>query len=94
MSGSFPSGSSRGLPRIAAPANLRPVRFVTLKQFEALTGYTVDAVNSKIKRGDWLEGAVFHKAPDGRNLIDLEGYEEWVVQGKVGSGQYHRAASR
>ncbi|QDY49827.1 excisionase [Stenotrophomonas maltophilia] len=86
--------SSRGLSRTGAPANLRPVRFVTLKQFEALTGYTVDAINSKIKRGDWLEGAVFIKAPDGRNLIDLEGYEEWVVQGRVASGQLHKAASR
>lgn len=86
--------SSRGLLRTRSPANLRPVRFVTLKQFEALTGYTVDAINSKIKRGDWLEGAVFIKAPDGRNLIDLEGYEEWVVQGRVASGQLHRAASR
>ncbi|MCU1181902.1 excisionase [Stenotrophomonas maltophilia] len=86
--------SSRGLSRTGSPANLRPVRFVTLKQFEALTGYTVDAINSKIKRGDWLEGAVFIKAPDGRNLIDLEGYEEWVVQGRVASGQLHKAASR
>ena len=86
--------SSRGLSRTASPANLRPVRFVTLKQFEALTGYTVDAINSKIKRGDWLEGAVFIKAPDGRNLIDLEGYEEWVVQGRAASGQFHKAASR
>ena len=86
--------SSRGLPRTGSPANLRPVRFVTLKQFEALTGYTVDAINSKIKRGDWLGGAVFIKAPDGRNLIDLEGYEEWVIQGRVASGQLHKAASR
>lgn len=86
--------SSRGLPRTGSPANLRPVRFVTLKQFEALTGYTVDAINSKIKRGDWLEGAVFIKAPDGRNLIDLEGYEEWAIQGRVASGQLHKAASR
>ncbi|MBH1530622.1 excisionase [Stenotrophomonas maltophilia] len=88
------STPARGLPRTASPANLRPIRFVTLKQFEALTGYTVDAINSKIKRGDWLEGAVFIKAPDGRNLIDLEGYEEWVVQGKAASGQFHKAASR
>ncbi|WP_414609675.1 excisionase [Stenotrophomonas pavanii] len=86
--------SSRGLSRTGSPANLRPVRFVTLKQFEALTGYTVDAINSKIKRGDWLEGAVFFKAPDGRNLIDLEGYEEWVMHGKAASGQLHRAASQ
>ncbi|TPD95169.1 excisionase [Stenotrophomonas maltophilia] len=75
-----------------SPANLRPVRFVTLKQFEALTGYTVDAINSKIKPGDWLEGAVFFKAPDGRSLIDLEGYEEGVMHGKAASGQPHGAS--
>ncbi|MCR8714779.1 excisionase [Stenotrophomonas indicatrix] len=86
--------SSRGLSRTGSPANLQPIRFVTLKQFEALTGYTVDVVNSKIERGDWPEGAVFFKAPDGRNLIDLEGYEEWVMHGKAASGQLHRAASQ
>lgn len=86
--------SARGLSRAASPANLRPVRFVTLKQFEALNGYTVDAINSKLKRGDWLEGAVFFKAPDGGSLIDLEGYEEWVMHGKAASGQLHKAASQ
>ncbi|WP_414616871.1 hypothetical protein [Stenotrophomonas muris] len=30
--------SARGLSRGTSPANLRPVRFVTLKQFETLTG--------------------------------------------------------
>lgn len=88
------NSSARGLSRTASPVNLRPVRFVTLKHFETLTGYTVDAANSKIKRGDWLEGAVFMKAPDGRILIDLEGYEEWVIHGKAVSGQLLRAASR
>lgn len=40
-----------------------------------LSGYTPDGVRSKIKRGDWLEGALWVKAPDGRILIDLEGHE-------------------
>jgi hypothetical protein len=55
------------------------LRYVTIERFAELSGYTPDAQRSKIKRGDWLEGAVWIKAPDGRILIDLEGYERWVI---------------
>lgn len=55
------------------------LRYVTIKKFAELSGYTEDAIRSKIQRGDWLEGAVFIKAPDGRNLIDLEGFEKWAT---------------
>ena len=55
------------------------IRHVTIKKFAELSGYSEDAIRSKIKRGVWLEGAVFIKAPDGRNLIDLEGYEKWAA---------------
>ena len=54
------------------------LRFVTIDRFSYLSGYSPDAVRSKIKRGDWLEGQVFIKAPDGRILISTEGYERWV----------------
>ena len=54
------------------------LRFVTIDKFSNLSGYSPDAVRSKIKRGDWLEGQVFIKAPDGRILISTEGYEKWV----------------
>lgn len=53
-------------------------RYVTIEKAEAETGYTADAIRGKIKRGDWLEGAVWKRAPDGRVLIDLQGYERWV----------------
>lgn len=54
------------------------IRRVTIEKFAELSGYTPDAVRSKIKRGDWLEGSVWKKAPDGRILIDLEGFERWA----------------
>ena len=54
-------------------------RYITIKKFSAETGYTEDAVRSKIKRGDWREGKVFIKAPDQRILIDMEGYERWAT---------------
>lgn len=73
---------------------LRPPRFVTIEKFEELTGYTPDATRSKIKRGDWLEGVLYIKAPDGRILMDIEGYEWWVLNGAAGSAQLQKAASR
>ena len=54
------------------------MRYVTIEKASDLTGYTPDAIRSKIKRGDWLEGAVWQRAPDGRVLIDLQGYDKWV----------------
>jgi hypothetical protein len=53
-------------------------RYVTIAKAEALTGYTADAIRAKIKRGDWLQDFVWRRAPDGRVLIDMEGYEKWV----------------
>src|SRR5215471_15159452 len=55
------------------------LRWLTIDKFSAESGYTPDAVRSKIKRGDWLEGHVWRYAPDGRILIDSEGYEKWVL---------------
>lgn len=72
------------------PILVPSVRHVTIERFHELSGYTPDAVRSKIKRGDWLEGAVWIKAPDGRILIDLEGYERWVTGGAF--SQHRKAA--
>jgi hypothetical protein len=59
---------------------VRPVRYVQLRKFEEMTGYTPAAVKMKMLRNDWTEGDQFMRAPDGRILIDLEGYEKWVRQ--------------
>ncbi len=32
----------------------------------------------KIERGDWQEGKVWKRAPDGRIVIDVLGYQRWV----------------
>lgn len=54
------------------------VRYVLLPLFEQLTGYTVKAVQRKIEESIWREGHEFRRAPDGRILMDLEGFEKWV----------------
>ncbi len=54
------------------------LNYLTIDKFSEVSGYTKEAIRSKIKRGQWLEGREWKKAPDGRNLISIEGYEQWV----------------
>jgi hypothetical protein len=61
------------------------LRFITIDKFSEATGYTAEAVRAKIKRGDWLQGQLFVKAPDNRILIDTEAFEKWATS-KEASG--------
>ena len=64
---------------IASPDDVRTSsRYVLLIVAAQLTGYTVKAIERKIERGDWIEGKVWRRAPDGRILIDMLGYQRWV----------------
>jgi hypothetical protein len=51
---------------------------VTLERFEQLSGYSVGAQRIKMSRGVWLEGRVWFRAPDGKPLISIAGYEQWA----------------
>jgi hypothetical protein len=66
-------GSSAIVPPLVAPS-----RYVLLPLAELVTGYTVKAMERKIERGDWVEGKLWRRAPDGHILIDLVGYQKWV----------------
>jgi hypothetical protein len=55
-----------------------PARYVLLSLATLVTGYSVKAMERKIERGDWPEGKVWKRAPDGHICIDLVGYEKWV----------------
>jgi len=57
------------------------VRFKTIKQFSAESGYSEAAIRSKIQDGTWLKGSVWRRAPDKRILIDVYGFEDWVERG-------------
>lgn len=59
------------------------LRYVTIPKFSVESGYTEDAIRSKIRDGIWVEGRVWKKAPDGRIVIIVEGYDEWVETGGV-----------
>jgi hypothetical protein len=55
-----------------------PARYVLLPLANAMTGYSVKAMQRKIESGDWPEGKVWKRAPDGRVLIDVQGYYRWA----------------
>jgi len=57
----------------------KPVKFVTIKKFCELTGYTDSAVRGKISAGVWLLDREWVKAPDGHIMIDMEAYDKWVM---------------
>ena len=63
---------------ISAPIVVATARYVLLPLANLLTGYSVKAMERKIERGDWQEGKVWRRAPDGRIVIDVLGYQRWV----------------
>lgn len=54
------------------------LRYVTINKLSELSGYSEGAIRKKIERGEWLEGALFIRAPDNRILIDTEAYQSWA----------------
>jgi hypothetical protein len=61
-----------------APFVIGTSRYVLLPLANLLTGYSVKAMERKIERGDWQEGKVWKRAPDGRIVIDIVGYQRWI----------------
>lgn len=59
------------------------LKYVTIEKFSEISGYSEAAIRTKRRDGIWPEGNVFIKAPDGRVLIDVEGYEQWVEKGEA-----------
>ena len=66
------------------------VRYKTIGQFSIESGYTEAAINTKIRDGVWAEGLVWVKAPDGRRLISVEGYNQWVDSTMAFAPRLHR----
>jgi hypothetical protein len=59
---------------------VQPSRYVLIPLASARTGYSVKAIEKKIEDGVWAEGQEWTRAPDGRIVIDMEGYERWVAK--------------
>lgn len=72
------TGRAMNPPQTLPPVVVATARYVLLPLANLITGYTVKAMQRKIERGDWVEGRVWRHAPDGRILIDVQGYQRWV----------------
>jgi len=53
------------------------IKYKTISAMAQETGYSEKAIRLKIANGIWPDG-IKVKAPDGRILISVEGYNQWV----------------
>lgn len=53
-------------------------RWVLIKSLAALSGYSENAIRAKMKKGVWIDGVHYRKAPDGRILFNLEAIQSWI----------------
>ena len=58
------------------------IEYKTIRQFASESGYTEEAIRTKIKRGVFGENEVWVRSPDNRVLISIEGFNEWVTKGQ------------
>ncbi len=54
------------------------IKWVLIRRFCDLTGYSPKAVEMKIEKGVWPQGRIWKNSPDGRRQINLEEYTKWV----------------
>lgn len=52
--------------------------WVLISKVMEQTGYTDDAIRAKKKRGEWVEGRHWRKAPDNRVVFDLVAINRWM----------------
>jgi len=69
------------------------IKYKTISQFSAESGYTEAAIRAKIADGTWTKGLVWVHAPDKKPLISVDGYVEWV-ESETASERRPRAALR
>ncbi|MEO5846028.1 MAG: excisionase [Caldimonas sp.] len=66
-----------------APLQIDNTQYVTIPLAAALTGYTAKAIRRKIEAGVWIEGREIRRAPDGRILVNVKAYRQWVERGRA-----------
>jgi hypothetical protein len=54
-------------------------RWVLINVLVDYTGYSDDAVRAKIRRGDWVMGRHWRKAPDERIVFNLTKIQKWMA---------------
>lgn len=67
---------------------------ITLQKLATESGYTEDALRSKIARGEFAEGIHYIKAPDGRIHFIVEAYLKWVESNHIGKASKLRSTGK
>jgi hypothetical protein len=57
------------------------VTWVLIPRIVQLFGYSEHAVRAKIKKGIWLQGTHWRKAPDGRIFVNPAAVQRWIESG-------------
>ena len=55
------------------------MKFVTIKKFSELTGYTEKAIRNKIDRCIWRENIHWIRSPDNRIQINIDAIQNWIL---------------
>lgn len=50
----------------------------SVKEFARRGLYTEKAIRRKIESGVWTEGAQYHRAPDGRIILNINAIKKWI----------------
>tara|TARA_R110001606_G_scaffold118978_2_gene249829 strand:+ start:378 stop:656 length:279 start_codon:yes stop_codon:yes gene_type:complete len=58
------------------------IEYKTIRQFASESGYSEEAIRTKISRGVFREDEVWVRSPDNRVLISIEGFNVWVKKGQ------------
>jgi hypothetical protein len=67
------------------------LKLITIKKLSDESGYSENALRSKIARGDFAEGIHYIKSPDGRVQFYVEAYEKWVESNNTGKASRLRS---
>jgi len=62
-------------------------KWVKPSKYAEMSGYTVDAIDSKRRTGVWLEDIHWTKAPDGKIFINWRKCDEWIEEVWVPHGK-------
>jgi len=54
------------------------MKWITITKMSSISGYSENAIRAKIKRGVWLMGKHWRKAPDNRILLCPKEIDAWV----------------
>lgn len=63
------------------PVYLAADRYVTIRVYSAISGFTIKAIQRKIESGVWIQKREWIRAPDGHIFIDREGVQQWLTRG-------------